>query len=143
MKRLWFPSMLAAVLLSLFLSCSPQSESGGTDGKENSEGSSAENTADSDGGKIGDGLPEKDYGQYEFRVMVQAGDTNFSSEMDFVTQEASEGEVFNDAVLERNRRIEERFGIRLKVTPEPYSKMTNTVTKVMASGDVESYQSFT
>lgn len=81
---------------------------------------------------ISDGLPEVDYGGYEFRLFVS------ESNKDDYTPESETGEIVDDAVYRRNRNVEERFGIKL--TSVSSGKTNNDehmteITKLIQSGD--------
>ena len=58
---------------------------------------------------VSDGLPEKDYGGKEFRVL-----TYDYVKADFVTDGGETGALINDVTYRRNRDVEDRFHVTLK-----------------------------
>lgn len=76
---------------------------------------------------IDDGLPEKNFNGQEFRVLT-------SEEYEYeIKSEEMTGEVTNDAVYDRNVRIEDRFNC--KITTVLNSAPYNEVKLTVSSGD--------
>ena len=78
---------------------------------------SPEAEAENGGGDLTPYLPEKDYGGYEFGIMIR--DHEWYAP-DFVYEE-SVGEVVDEAVYRRQLAVEERFGVRINVVTVPNS----------------------
>lgn len=124
---------LVAALLMLSLlsvSCASDGSGGGTSSGDTSGGEisqSEEVTVDPDA----DAVPELDFGGAEVRTIEQ--DTARS----FYVEDAV-GDVVNDAIYERNRKIEERFNV--KFTPsvrQKYNTITTTITQAVLSETYE------
>ncbi|MCL2816303.1 MAG: hypothetical protein FWD23_17045, partial [Oscillospiraceae bacterium] len=81
-----------------------------------------------DGGLMRDNLPELDFGGYEYRILNGEFPTMYTG----LFPEEAIGEVLNDAFHTRNKKIEERFNISLKVAGisvmDTYQLMRNHVT---------------
>lgn len=110
-RRLSAVSILLAVLLastSVF-SCGEAAESD-PKGTETSEAKSEETTSDPRLA-IDDGLPEKDFGGYEFRILSAYYGKSPTIPV-FAPEEAS-GDVVDDAVYARNQRVEDRFNCKI------------------------------
>ena len=104
-------SVLAVLLLASFgVSSCGQDESGDatvtsagtTDADDTEELSELEARA-----LMTDDLPEKDYGGMQFRISTKKG-TLYE-----IDTEEADGDILNDALFERNQRIEERFNIKI------------------------------
>ena len=70
--------------------------------------------------------PEADYKGYTFRILNSVNYYGARCEMDF---KGSTGEVLNDAIYDRNRGIEERYKIKVKV--EDYDTTTTSFDAVI------------
>jgi len=79
--------------------------------------------------KIPDNLPEMDFDGQKFRVLTYNSAENY-----IATPEAQEGDVVEDAVFERNKKIEERFGVTIDV----YSKVSHRETGTLLEQTVRS-----
>lgn len=76
-----------------------------------------------------DTLPEKDYEGYQFRIIAQS----YDQRPNLPLYEEENGEVLNDAIIERNRKVEERLNIEIVNYPyenrdEVMNLVRNTVT---------------
>lgn len=81
--------------------------------------------------KISDNLPEMNFNGQKFRVL-----TYNSSENYIATPETQEGDVVEDAVYERNKKIEERFGVTIDVTKNVSHRETGSLLeKTVGSAD--------
>ena len=85
---------------------------------------------------IPDGLPEKDYGGYEFRIYTYPDPKGFSNSM-FVLAEEQIGEVINDAIYLANRAVEERFNIKIKNVDSGADDVghVSSIKKLIKAGD--------
>lgn len=125
MKKKLLPFLLAAVLLMSAAGCktSTVSESGGETGSGtvSETGTTVEKT---------DGLPDTDLGGYEF--VIAEGWYYDGSDMPDYTPGASD---YTDAVLARNKEIEDRFNCT--ITYQFYQPTTfyDTALPVLMSGD--------
>lgn len=128
--------LLAAALLASSLAACGKPENGGVTtsaGTASDTSASVSDTTESDSrDQISDNLPDKDFGGAEFRISCMS---KYSSEMDV---DQLNGDVCNDAVYNRNRKIEDRFNIKIKtnvtqwVTNESYP---DYVKKTVLAGE--------
>lgn len=96
--------------------------------------------------ELTDNLPEKDFGGRDFKVLIR---TEWAYEFK-ITEET--GDVVNDAVLQRNRAVEDRFNAVLNFIDiagswNANAAFTNTVKSSIMAGDgaydmVASYQAY-
>ncbi|MCL2773707.1 MAG: extracellular solute-binding protein [Oscillospiraceae bacterium] len=100
------------------------------------------NTADTAGNEtaavetttaVKDSLPDNiDYGGYNFRIYVRDRELN---NKDFYI-ESETGDVLNDAVYNRNKKVEERFNVNFTFKFYPYDDWSVTdIAKSIKSGD--------
>ena len=86
---------------------------------------------------IADDLPDKDFGGCEFRVMYCS--YGKGAAVDPYAPEEATGDVVDDAIFERNSRIEERFNVKIVSVDDPstsWSTFTNAVkTQILAADD--------
>ena len=80
-----------------------------------------------------DDVPELDFGGVPFRTIVQ------QSCVDDIWVESAIGEVLNDAVFDRNMKIQERFNIVIEATPMDYSDISSVIRKAVSAGDDRIY----
>jgi len=108
---------LVLSLIAFVFSCGDSNAgSGGGDAEIAGEGAARENTGDSagfdndSGGSqdyLPDGLEDRDFGGYEFRVLTRSTCVHPL----YIDAESITGELINDAIYQRNRAIEERFNV--------------------------------
>ena len=79
-----------------------------------------------------DGLPEEKFGGREFRII-----TTEVSERDIFTEDHMTTDPLHDAVLTRNLNVEERFGIKIKVTVDGYASVTDRIKRALKAGSDE------
>lgn len=79
--------------------------------------------------KVSDKLPEITFGGDDFNIIVQK-----EFEYDAGVEEET-GDALEDAIYNRNARINERFDIKINCTAEPYSDVSSKVSKTVKSGD--------
>ncbi len=112
---------LPALLLALLLSAQTIACGGGGETKDTSNDSSEVTTADPADERlaIDDGLPQKDFEEYEFRILpAYFGKVPVTL---LYAPEESTGDVVDDAIFNRNKRVEERFNITITEIESPYS----------------------
>ena len=80
---------------------------------------------------IDDGLPEIDFGGDTFNITV-----NTYCESGFFSDELS-GDVLSDAIYERNKSVEDRFGVKLNFISDNYKTLTGVIQNSVLSGDDE------
>ena len=98
----------------------------------------AELTAAEQRALIPDNLPEKTYGGRAFIFCVEPGKT-----YEILSEELT-GEATNDAVYDRNIRIEDRFDVKLEVVPSenPHNDVKNIVTAGTHDYDVVGFDNY-
>lgn len=114
---------LTAVILSLLIltGCTSENEGIESGGKKDTDTSElsvdTSNLTDAEKRKlVSDDLETVDYGGREFNILSR---TDFSYEFD----SEQSGDVLDDAIYQRNRTVEERFGVEIKV--HEYGSGTN------------------
>jgi len=84
-------------------------------------------------GRIPDGLPERDYENYEFGILsVDPKDVN---EIPQVQVEEEIGEIINDSTYHRNMAVEERFNIRIKPIYVTWLEAPEYLRRAVNAGD--------
>ena len=78
------------------------------------------------------GLPEKDYGGYEFTIMDRSTD-HIPWETYDVYTESENGDAINDAVYHRNRVLEELYNIEIVESPMHYP--ADNMQKLIIAGE--------
>ena len=114
MKRL-IALILSVLMISLVFAACSKTDPGQNESKPASSGESADNSGAAEDSSaeeesedpFEDGLPEKNYGGREFRILQR---TEFKYE--FENDEAVPEKV-NQLVAERNRKVEDRFGVKI------------------------------
>lgn len=79
-----------------------------------------------------DGLPEMKFNGAEFRII-----TTEVSEKDVFTEDHMTTDPLHDAVFTRNLNVEERFGVKIRVTVDGYAAVTNRIKRAVKSGSDE------
>jgi hypothetical protein len=77
------------------------------------------------------GLLSEDYGGYEFRVLNNI--SNFA--LTQFTSDSLDGEAINDAVYERNRRIEDKLNIKITEYRKEYNIVNSDMDKCLAANE--------
>lgn len=78
-------------------------------------------------------IPDDKYEGYEFRILgVEKATGAKNSE---IAVETENGETLNDAVYNRNRMVEERFGIKISHIVGDYSNIVSGVGKTVLAGE--------
>ena len=79
-----------------------------------------------------DTLPKENYNGYEFRIIAQS----YDQRPNLPLAEEENGEVLNDAIIRRNRLVEERLGIKIVNYPDDNrSKVTEKVKSTVLADD--------
>jgi len=120
-----------ALLMSQLASCGTTSTSGND--TTASDSVSADTTAAVDELAYPD-LPEKDYGGYEFRILTRTEGWGIYNNEHLVVEEEN-GEVLNDAIFNRNRRVEDKFNVQIVETITTNNIVTDITSTVMAGDD--------
>jgi len=134
-KILLLSALIIISTVLILASCGDSNENNnnmnpsGIPDNENAAGTPGEENA---AAEIPDNLPENDYGGYDFRLYMRDSEM---IHMDFFI-ESEIGEVLNDAVYDRNKKIEERFNVNFKFAFYPYEEWSNaTLMRLIRSGD--------
>jgi len=128
-KRFTAALILSALLLSSLASCGAADEAndGVTTAAQNTVQTTAQTTAE-----LTDSVPTLDFDGAEFRTIVQD-----STVYDIYVAEET-GDILNDTIYARNRRIEERFNVKIA---EPltldFNGISQRVKKMVNAGDDE------
>ena len=91
----------------------------------------AETTETTETTEIPDNLPEMDFGGYDFRIYIRDQEhynTDFHAE-------SETGDLINDAVYTRNKKVEERFNISIDTIFYPLNDNLTSVSKSILAGD--------
>ena len=85
--------------------------------------------------RIPTGLPEADYGGYEFRILSRGPNYNVHWFARDIYAESETGEPINDAVYARNRAVEELYNIKIVNFPEDGDLAARASKSVKAGSD--------
>ncbi len=125
-KRILTAILLMAMLCSMALTgCSSSTDDGGA---STSSSDTTQLTGLATEPPYG-GIEQADYDGYEFRIFTNRNSDNSKVDVEEVT-----GDLMNDAVYERNRKIEADYNITIKLTHDE-SLHTNLPTYVQANED--------
>ena len=80
---------------------------------------------------VPDDLPEKTFGGEEFTIIIDS-----YAQTGFMSEELT-GDVLSDAVLNRNKAVEERFDVRLNYVVDEWGNVTTLVRNTVTAGDDE------
>jgi len=134
--------ILAALLSALLLfmaACAdssenkPESKPGADQGESEVSGEVAEGETE----RIYPDLVPVDFGGYEFTFLTRAANVPgwYSWEHRDITAEEMNGDVMNDAVYVRNRKIEDKYNIKINNVVAAFDQMTSKITQNVKSGD--------
>lgn len=127
-KRFIISLILCALLLSSLAACGGAADGGTPDAAVTTAAASQTEAVTT--AELTDSVPALDFGGAEFRTIVQD-----STEYDIYVAEET-GDVLNDTIYARNRRIEERFNVKIA---EPltldFNAISKQVKKMVNSGD--------
>ncbi len=131
MKKALLFFLAAAMLLPLFVACSDKPSSGTSDKSGTSTGSGTPSVTEPEETEyiFPDAVPALDFDGADFNILE-------SSERNWFYTDDLNGEKLNDAVFERNRKLEERFHIKIA---EPatvgWSEVINLASTLVPAGD--------
>ena len=80
-------------------------------------------------------LPMEDFGGYEFNILHWYVAGWGIDDCDDIVVEELNGDVFNDAVFNRDKTIEDKYNIEIKLIRMDVTEMHNTVRKTISAGD--------
>ena len=128
----------ALVALLLFASCqSGADKDQNENAKTGDEAQTDEVAADAGDGIFYDEVPELKFGGYEYRVLLGT----YGRENQDLYPEAEIGEVLNDAIYARNKKIEERFDFVFKTNTINLFDLLSTLRKNVKAGS-DAYDSY-
>ncbi|MCL1795206.1 MAG: extracellular solute-binding protein [Oscillospiraceae bacterium] len=121
------------ILVFALFSCTANSPQQQDDKKDEDKtgGDGISETANEENKEIGDGLPERDFGGYAFRLYLQE---NYYEDM-YIAEES--GDIADDAVYKRNKAVEERFNIDIVPVyyPQDWSSGMDGAKAIQAGED--------
>jgi len=135
--------MLAAIICSVLpfvLACSQNTAEGGesangrADAEEGENGDGGRPEGESDARKILSEAPEKDFENYEYRILSRGESYTLWEGTDAATAEEN-GDLINDAVYKKNRTIEAKYNIQ--IVNKPSSDILGSARKAVSSGTDE------
>lgn len=85
--------------------------------------------------RVDPGLPEMDCGGYEFNILHWFVALWNRDDCEDIATEELNGDVFNDAVFNRNKAIEEKYNIKIALTRMDINEITNSIRKMVSAGD--------
>ncbi len=134
MKRMVSLFLLISLLAVSFAACG--SEGGPASVTTAADAGTAETTeAVTEEPRIDPGLPERDFGGYEFRVLTK-GTTNVHWKSFDISTPEQNGEPINDAVYARNLKVGEQYNFTfLDVPCQDYSNIPGEASKLVLAGD--------
>ena len=108
-------AILLALLMLAQVSLTACSNAGGTEEQTGGTTAPSANANPDDGAdpaetRIDPGLPEKDFGGYDFRMLGKGTSNSHWKSMDLTAEELT-GDAVNDAVFQRNELVSERYGV--------------------------------
>lgn len=127
--------LILAMLTSYFTACSGTGDTAAaeTTSGEAAETSSAAESETAAETTVSDDLPDADFNGGVYTILIREG---FQFEFDV---ESEDGEVLNDAIYARNRAVEERFDVDLKVIARASAwgdpAFNDSVNQSILSGD--------
>lgn len=120
-------SLLLAAMLATLAACGSEPAVGGND--ETTSGKASDTVTETV--EKAD-IPEDKYEGYEFRMLGK--ETPATSSVNELFAESETGDTLNDAIYQRNRMVEERFDIKMKlITSE--SRISDMNNAVLAGDD--------
>ena len=144
MKKIFFTGILAAATLSLLISCGGDNTkiSDVNDAESNGGGgeiAAADKTGEAAEERLYPDLEARDFGGYEFTFLTRTITNENWTDWDHrdIFAEEANGDVINDAVYGRNRKIESKYNINIKEITVEQGVFTSNITKsVRAEDDV-------
>ena len=137
---MWKKIAALAALLAVFafLSCSKAGNDPGSD-KSGADSNDPEKEAgETTEARIYPDLEAVDFGGYEFTFLVRTNTTDPDwtewGHRD-ISAEDQNGEIINDAVYTRNKKIEEKYNIAIKEAEVPLLELPSLVSKTVGAND--------
>ena len=139
--KLFAVMLIAAAVILALVSCGGgDDKSGGSGdnaeggGADSADGSNAENPEPE---KIYPDLPPVDYEGYEFTFLSWGINTADWAEWDHrdFAAEVLDGELINDTVYNRNKKIEEKYNITINEIGVQHGEFNSMVTRAISAGD--------
>ena len=127
LKTIAFLFALALCASALLCSCGENNKADAGNTEAPAENSGDEIAAPEAAPEISDGLPELDFGGYDFRI------TSYSNIRDRVFAENDIGEVINDAQYSARVTVEERFNVKISLAEAGGSTDGSDLTAVKKS----------
>jgi len=143
-KRIIAIILLAALVISVLAMLGSCKTDAGKDIDSNNDSANNENQEDSQNQSDGNQPPEKlypnleakDFGGYEFKFLTRAWPTTVDWEewdhRDLYAEEVN-GDIINDAVFNRNKKIEEKYNI--EISEVGVNDCVGTARKTVKAGD--------
>ena len=137
-KRLMAGSLVILILTCLLSACGGAEQPAETTDPSATSATEAETTDDGrdENGFLRDELPDLDYKGASVNILV--GDYNEAYAVDIIAEEET-GAVYNDAVADATRSVEERLNVKIGFHEEnfgwPTTVWTNLNTQLITSGD--------
>ena len=120
--------ILAALILAASVSCGSSGDGLETTSSE----AQNETTTVAESNKFDDGLPDKTFGGRTITFGVSP-----ASEGDIIAEDEENGDVVNDAIVARNRAVEERFDVKIEnyLISDDLYKWYDTLSTSVLAGD--------
>ncbi|MCL2814952.1 MAG: extracellular solute-binding protein [Oscillospiraceae bacterium] len=128
-------ALLMILLLLSFSACSKNGENGGDAGGGNKPGADDISETEAENQINYESLPAIDYKGADFVIANIEGWRWIDVTLDVEAEES--GEMLSDAIYRRNRAIEDKYNINLKIIPIPGDDMGNKVKTQMLAGACE------
>jgi len=120
-------TMLAGIIAGCGGNDKPPADTGTKDPIADSPDNDNEVIDEKPSGYVADYLPEKNFGDYEFRMVSPAG---YKNPVIYANVEEESGDTVSDAIYKRNRLIEETYGIKFRqIEVANYEPLTPLFTK--------------
>ena len=134
MRKIFVTVFLLAMALFFSSSCAGD---GGTETEGAKQGEAVDEGGAADGteAKIEHDVPDIDFGEYAFRVLDREGYAGMYWVSVDMYAEAENGEPINDAVFRRNRRLEEKFNIKIQEIKKETDLLSFAQRSIMAGDD--------
>ncbi len=118
--------ILTALMAMFAFSCGNEQQNPNTSGDTTTAEASSGET-------VGADIPSERYDGYKFRVM--ASDDEAYASANEIFAESETGDLMNDAVYKRNRKVEERFGLTMEFVLVAGNSLMSTFNQSVLAGD--------
>ena len=132
---------LILTFIFFLISCGANNDgaknNGATDGAVQTDNQTTEGSSEATTERIYPDLEAKDYGGYEFTFLTRTLNDPDWTEWNHRDISAAEqnGDVLNDAVYNRNKKIEEKYNISIKETVVEGNQFTSLIQRAVKAGD--------